>query len=129
MYYLKIGDELYKAEFTGRNNDKDWDGRESKTITLDFNYATAISILYDNVEWHIYRPNLVKQQVMDENGEPVFDEKGEPVLEDVDMSEDYDNSAFSIRGDVTAHPDGRTSIKMGKPTDLEQAYELLYGGM
>ena len=42
--------------------------------------------------------------------------------------DEYDNSDFNIAGDVTDHRDGTMSIKMGKATDLEDAYELLYGG-
>jgi hypothetical protein len=30
---------------------------------------------------------------------------------------------------LTVHIDGTCTVKMGKPTDLEDAYEILYGGM
>ena len=41
---------------------------------------------------------------------------------------EWDNSAFSLSGDITDHRDGTVTIKMGKPTDLEDAYEMLLGG-
>lgn len=150
MYFLKISDKTYPAEFAGRVVDKDWDNRETKTITLnDMTLQEVEAILYDDVEWHIYQPMTAKEQALDENGKPIFveqpmkDENGDlvydeeenvvyeqvPVFIDVDVSEDYDNSAFSIRGPITLYPDGRISVKMGKPTDLEEAYELLYGGL
>ena len=42
---------------------------------------------------------------------------------------EFDNSEFCIRGDLTVHTDGTCTVKMGKPTDLEDAYEMLYGGV
>lgn len=106
MYYLKINNELYPAEFTGKMVDIDWDRRESKTIIFasGFTFATVSSLLADDVAWSIYET-------------------------DDDYSHEYDNSEFSIRGDITLRADGRVSVKMGKPTELEEAYELLYGGM
>lgn len=41
---------------------------------------------------------------------------------------EWDNSAYSLSGDITDHRDGTVTIKMGKPTDLEDAYEMLMGG-
>lgn len=38
------------------------------------------------------------------------------------------SAIFNIAGDVTDHRDGTVSITMGRMTDLEEAYELLYGG-
>ena len=130
MYFLKIDDDIFSATFSGKMIDKDWDDRESKTITFSNLSQNAVeSILYDGVEWHIYSPHTVMKPVLDENGDEVLDENDEPMVVQVDVSEDYDNSAFSIRGPITIYPDGRVSVKMGKPTDLEQAYELLYGGI
>lgn len=128
--YLKIGEDIYKAEFTGKMKDVDWDNRSSKTITLaNLPLNIVKSILHDNAKWHIYIPHTTKQQKIDpETGEPMVDENGDPIMEEIDTSEDYDNSEFSVRGDIIEHPDGTISVKMGKPTDLEQAYELLYGG-
>lgn len=123
MYFLKINDNTYPAEFTGKMADKDWDNRETKTIMLqNMTLQQVEGILYDDVEWYIYQP-LVETR-------PFYnDETDETTFAEVDVSEEYDNSAFSIRGPITLYPDGRIAVKMGKPTDLEEAYELLYGGM
>lgn len=130
MYFLKIDDEIFSATFSGKIADKDWDNRESKTITFSNLPQNVVeSILYDGVEWHIYRPLINRVPTYDEDENIIVDENGEPVMTEIDVSEDYDNSAFSIRGPITVYPDGRVSVKMGKPTDLEQAYELLYGGI
>ena len=69
----------------------------------------------------------VSVPVLDEQGQPVLDENGAVVFETV--QQEYDNSEFYIRGDLTVHTDGTCTVKMGKPTDLEDAYEILYGGM
>lgn len=102
MIYFKTGISLYPAEVVGRIADRDWDGRESKAITLDMTYAEAIDIFVDDMPWSI-------------------------VDESEDETVEYDNSEFSIAGDITDHRDGTITVKMGKPTDLELAYEELYG--
>ena len=135
MLYLKINNSFYPATFTGKVVDKDWDNRSSKTITfLESSLVEVNSILQDDVEWAIYDHQVIRQQVVDpETDQPLYQEDSEtheqvPVMEDVDVSQEYDNSEYSIKGDVIIHPDGTISVKMGKPTDLELAYELLYGG-
>lgn len=123
MYFLKINDNTYPAEFTGKMADKDWDNRETKTIMLqNMTLQQVEGILYDDVEWYIYQP-------LTETRPFYNDETDETTFAEVDVSEEYDNSAFSIRGPITLYPDGRIAVKMGKPTDLEEAYELLYGGL
>lgn len=130
MFYLKVADELYPAEFSGRVKDVDWDNRESKTIHFTtLGYPVVSTILADDIKWAIYEPRTEKRQKIDpESGEPMYDEDGEPIYETVDVSVEYDNSEYSMRGDMIQHPDGTASVKMGKPTDLEIAYEMLYGG-
>ena len=135
MLYLKINNSFYPATFTGKVVDKDWDNRSSKTITfLESSFAEVNSILQDDVEWSIYDNQVITQQAVDpETDQPLYQEDSEtheqvPVMEDVSVSQEYDNSEYSIKGDVIIHPDGTISVKMGKPTDLELAYELLYGG-
>ena len=109
MIYVKINEHMYPATIEGKIVDKSWDDRESKTITLSMTYAEAASVFVDGLSWSI-------------------------VCEDIDdndvivNTEEFDNSAFNIAGDITDHRDGTISVTMGKPTDLEEAYELLYGG-
>lgn len=109
--YLKVNDKLYPATFYGKMRDVEWDDRESKTIRLEMTYEVAIDLFHvDGVSW-----SIVDEWVDEETGETV--------------QQEYDNSDFSIAGDITDHRDGTMSVKMGKPTDLEEAYELLYGGL
>lgn len=45
------------------------------------------------------------------NGEPIYETH---LIE-------YDNSEYSVRGDILVHVDGTCTVKMGKPTALEAA--------
>ncbi len=125
MIYVKVNETLYPASIAGKMSDKEWDGRESKAITLEADFATADSLFQDGAAWSIVSEDTVP--VYNEQGNPVVDETGEPVYET--RQEEFDNSEYSIRGDLTVHVDGTCTVKMGKPTDLEDAYEMLYGGI
>ena len=125
MIYVKVGNVLYPASISGKMSDKEWDGRESKAITLEADFATADSLFQDGAAWSIVSEDPVP--VYNEQGNPVVNETGEPVYET--RQEEFDNSEYSIRGDLTVHVDGTCTVKMGKPTDLEDAYEMLYGGI
>lgn len=125
MIYVKVNETLYPATIDGKMNDREWDNRESKSITLDGTFATVDALFLDGTVWSIINENDVP--VVDENGEVVLDENGEATYET--KQTEYDNSEFLIRGDLTVHTDGTCTVKMGKPTDLEDAYEMLYGGM
>lgn len=118
MTYIKINDTLYPAKIDGRRNDGDWDNRESKAITLEMDYATASAMFVDGLAWSIVQ----------EHEEPVFDENGEQTGEETQVDE-YDNSEFCLAGDITDHRDGTITCKMGKLTELEEAYEMMLGGM
>ncbi len=102
MTYIKINDELYPASISGKMNDTDWGGRQSKAITLTMTYTAAAELFTDGLEWSI-----------------------------VDGEEEFDNTEYSIAGDITDHRDGTVTVKMGKPTLLEQAQlinDILTGG-
>lgn len=102
-----IGGEQFVAIISGNTHDKAWDGRETKIITATLTYADAADLFVDGAEWSIIYDGV--------------DEKGQPV------HEEYDNSDYCIAGDITDHRDGTISVKMGKPTDLEDLLEMLYG--
>ena len=108
MTQVQIGGSLYKAAVTGRLQDAAWSGRESKEITLSMTYADAAALFVNGAAWSI---------VLD-----VEQAAGTTV------QENYDNSDFSIAGDLTDHRDGTVTVKMGKPTELENALALLLGG-
>ena len=109
MAKIKTWQGEYNAlSITGKMNDKEWDGRQSKTFRIEATHDEALEVFADGCGWSIIDMST------DENGDPIEME--------------FDNSDFSMAGDVTDHRDGTVSVTMGKPTDLEEAYELLYGG-
>ena len=121
MTFIKINDVLYPAIVNGKLIDSEWDNRESKLITLEMNYETANCLFVDGLVWSI---------VMQEEY-PIFeaDEKGEHKQVSTEMRKtEFDNSEYNIAGDITDHRDGTITVKMGKLTELEQAYEIMLGG-
>lgn len=108
MTQVQIGGSLYPAAVTGRLQDAAWSGRESKEITLSMPYADAAALFINGAAWSIV---LDTEQA-----------------DGTTVQETYDNSAFSIAGDLTDHRDGTVTVKMGKPTELENALALLLGG-
>ena len=125
MIYVKVNGTLYPANIAGKMVDKEWDNRESKAITLESNFTTVNALFQDNTIWSIVSKETVP--VLDEEGNPVLDENGEQTYET--QQTEFDNSDYCIRGDLTVHTDGTCTVEMGKPTDLEDAYEMLYGGV
>ena len=127
---IKINDTLYPATVSGKMQDREWDNRESKAITLTMTYATANALFVDGLAWSIVQQDEVPAYQKDENGELVLDENGEPIQTGTETQEiEFDNSEFTIRGDLTVHVDGTCTVEMGKLTDLEEAYELMLGGI
>ena len=124
MSYIKVNDNLYSASVDGQMVDCQWDNRESKTIRLGLSYTEVEALLPNNTPWSIVMISDVP--AIGSDGIPVLNEDGTPVTEE--RTEDFDNSDFSMSGPITDHRDGTVSIKMGKPTDLENAYEMLIGG-
>ena len=118
MTFVKINETLYSATVSGRITDGEWDNRNSKAITLEMDYATALSLFVDGLTWSIVQQNEV----------PVYDEQGEPNGTEIQETE-FDNSEYNLAGDITDHRDGTITVKMGKLTELEEAYELMLGGM
>ena len=121
--YIKInsGDILYPAVITGRMADKEWDSRETKAITLEMDYATANKLFIDGVIWSIVMEHPVEIKEIDSEGNTTT----KTIIE----TEEFDNSEYSLAGDITDHRDGTLTVKMGKLTDLEQAQEIMLGGI
>lgn len=109
MIRVKINGKEYEATINGKMNDKDWDNRESKSITLEMSHSEAIETFVEGTSWSI----LQEQTTVNEEGESVTE-----ILE-------FDNSEFSMAGDIVDHRDGTVTVKMGKLTDLESALVLL----
>lgn len=116
--FVKVNETLYRATVRGRLVDGEWDGRASKSITLEMDYATAIKLFVNGLAWSIVQRNEV----------PVYDAEGNEVGTEMHETE-YENSDYNIAGDITDHRDGTVTVKMGKLTDLEEAYEIMLGGL
>ena len=124
MIYVKVNGTLYPATIDGQMQDYQWDNRESKVITMQGTYDEIVGLFKDGTPWSIVMKETVQKR--NEDGFPVLDKAGNPVTEE--QTSEWDNSEFSMSGPITDNRDGTVSIKMGKPTDLEDAMELLLGG-
>lgn len=119
--FVKINEIQYPASITGRIHDGDWDDRSSKAITLEMTYEDAKRIFVDDIKWSI------EQEVerMEDKHETVIIDEETGETEDavtqvpVIKLEEYDNSEYSIAGDIIDHRNGKITVKMGKPTDKE----------
>lgn len=109
MIYIKVNNTEYPAAISGANNDRTWDGRDTKTVTLTMTHAEVAALLPDNIPWSIVQRDMVD----------VLDEQGKPTGETKEVVNEYDNSEYSLAGEITDHRDGTVSIKMGKPTESE----------
>lgn len=108
---IKVNNTEYPAAVSGANNDRNWNGRDTKTITLTMTHAEVAALLPDNTPW-----SIVQRETRD-----VLDEQGQPTGETKEVVNEYDNSAYSLAGQITDYRDGTVSIKMGKPTETENA--------
>ena len=107
--YVKVNGTEYPATVNGNLVDRNWDDRGTKTITLTMSHDEAVALLPDNTTW-----SIVQREMVD-----VLDEQGHPTGETKEVVNEYDNSEYSLAGDITGHRDGTVSIKMGKPTESE----------
>ena len=106
MIQVRINNQIYDANVSGLRNDSLWENRESKSITLAMDYATAVATFADDVPWSIlYQPS--------DYYDPETQQMVTPPVEE------YDNSDYYILGDITVHRDGTVTVKMGKPTAEE----------
>ena len=103
MEYLKVNGTEYPAHFCGKQIDRDWDGRASKTVTLAMPYAQAVQLFVDGLRWGIVRREAGAD----------------------DAAQEQDCSGYCVAGPITDNRDGTLSIKMGSYTQLEQALREL----
>lgn len=115
MTYIKVNNTLYPATIDGRIGDYEWDRRDTKSIMLSMTYAEVLALLPDNTAWSIVQKDTV--QKINSDGQPVVDASGNPVTEEV--TSEYDNSEYSMSGVIRDNRDGTVTIKMGKPTEIE----------
>lgn len=109
--YIKVNNTEYPAEINGNPKDRSWGERDTKTITLTMSHDAVAALLPDNTPWSIVQRDMVD----------VLDEQGQPTGETKEVVNEYDNSEYSLAGEITDYRDGTVSIKMGKPTETESA--------
>lgn len=114
MIYVKINGTEYQATVNGKLVDRDWDNRDSKAITLEMNYTTAMSLFVDNLAWSIVQRDTY----------PEYDENNQPTGKTVEQVQEFDNSDYCIAGPVTDNRNGTITAKMGRKTELEIEHEV-----
>lgn len=115
MTYIKVNNTLYPAKIDGRIGDYEWNRRDTKSITLSMTYAEVLALLPDNTAWSIVQKDTV--QKIGEDGQSMVDDSGNPITEEV--TNEYDNSEYNMSGAIRDNRDGTVTIKMGKPTEIE----------
>ena len=109
--YIKVNNTEYPAEINGNPKDRSWGERDTKSITLTMTHAEVAALLPDNTAWSIVQRDMVDK----------LDTDGNPTGETEEVVNEWNNSEYSLAGDITDHRDGTVSIKMGKPTETENA--------
>ena len=109
VIYIKVNNTEYPAAVNGVGNDRTWGDRDTKTITLTMTHDEAATLLSSGTPW-----SIVQRETVD-----VLGEQGQPTGETKEVVNEYDNSEYSLAGDITDHRNGTVSIKMGKPTETE----------
>ena len=109
MIYIKIGGTEYPAAINGKLGDREWDGRDSKAITLTMGYSEAAALFVNGAAWSVVQRENV----------PTLDENGQPTGETTEQVSEFDNSDYSVAGSITDNRDGTVTCKMGRPTETE----------
>lgn len=107
--FIKVGGQEYPATLIYNYKDRNWDMRETQTLFLTMSHDAVAALLPSGTPW-----SIVQREMQD-----VLDEQGQPTGETKEVVNEYDNSEYSLAGDITDHRDGTVSIKMGKPTESE----------
>lgn len=109
--FIKVAGQEYPATCIYNYKDRNWDMRETQTVHLTMPYAQAAALLTTGTPW--FNVTREMQDVLDENG--MLTGQTEEVVTEEDMS------AYSLAGEIVDHRDGTVSVKMGKPTETENA--------
>lgn len=115
MIYFKANNTEYPASIAGKVTDRDWGGRESKTVTLTMTHAAAVQLFVDGLSWSIVQRDTV----------PVYGTDGKPTGETEEQVQEWDNADYCVAGGITDNRDGTCTCKMGKKTDSELMQERL----
>lgn len=107
--FVKINNTEYPATVNGNLTDRNWNDRDTKTIYLTMTHDEAAALLPSGTPWSIVQRDTVDK----------LDAEGKPTGEIEEVVNEYDNSAYSLAGEITDYRDGTVSVKMGKPTEAE----------
>ena len=107
--FIKVNGQEYPAKFISKYQDLNWDKRETQTIYLTMTHDEVAALLPSGTPWS----NVFRET------KDVLDADGNPTGETKEVVNEYDNSEYSLAGDITDHRNGTVSIKMGKPTESE----------
>ena len=109
--FIKVAGQEYPATCVYNYKDRNWDMRESVAVHLTMPYAQAAALLQSGVKWsNVFRETVDK-----------LDNDGNPTGQTEEVVTEEDMSAYSLAGEITDYRDGTVSIKMGKPTEAENA--------
>ena len=124
--YIKVGDTKYPATVMTNPCDGGWNGRASKSVTLEMDYSVAAALFVDDLAWSIIQERdfirEVPTELLGETTTPTF----EAVIDA--QADEYDSSDFSIAGEIIDHRNGYITVKMGKPT-AEEILALIMEGL
>lgn len=109
--FIKVNGQEYPATCVYNYKDRNWDMRETQTVHLTMPYAQAAALLPSGTPWS----NVFRET------KDVLDADRNPTGETEEVVTEEDMSAYSLAGQITDYRDGTVSIKMGKPTETENA--------
>lgn len=128
MIYVKINDTLYPATVTGYPNNPEWDGRDTRHITVEMPHAEANALFVDGAAWSMVERVEVPVYKTDENGMPVMGKDGLFIQTGTETRETVqDCSDYDLAGDLIDHRNGKITAKMGKHT-AEELLAVIMGG-
>lgn len=109
--FIKVNGQEYPATCIYNYKDRNWDMRETQTVHLTMPYEQAAALLPSGTPWsNVFRETKDK-----------LDNDGKPTGQTEEVVTEEDMSVYSLSGAITDHRDGTVSIKMGKPTETENA--------
>lgn len=116
--YVRVNNQIIPATIAGRLKDKDWNDRPSKSIHLNLSYDEVKNLFQDDVKWEIGQEIELPTLSIEDDELTTIKNK---------IIDFYDNSEYSIVGDIILHADGTTTIKMGCPTSEELLTMIMEG--
>lgn len=109
--YIKVNGTEYPATTLYINKDRNWGDREVRRVYLNMPYAEAAALLTSGTPWSV----VIRETAAE------YDGSGNSTGQTTDYDTEEDMSAYSLAGEIVDYRDGTVSVKMGKPTEAENA--------